>query len=70
MALAMAMTREDWRLRRFRSEVLPSVRMARARERERRERLAAIRTLDLEPVLHAELLADMAAVLMRGQRGE
>jgi hypothetical protein len=43
--------------------------MARARERLRseheRDRLASIPALDLEPVLHAELLAQMAEVLAR-----
>jgi len=43
-------------------EQWPSVRLARLRARER-ERVAAIRTLDLEPLLHGELLAEMASVL-------
>jgi hypothetical protein len=51
------------------AEVLPSVRLARARERQRRateqERLASIPTLNLEPVLHLDLLVQMAEVLAR-----
>jgi hypothetical protein len=54
------------------AEVLPSVRMARARERQRRaqqqavqDRLASIPTLNLEPVLHLDLLVQMAEVLAR-----
>jgi hypothetical protein len=52
--------------------VLPSVRMARAYEQRRRtraqateDRLASILTLNLEPVLHLELLMQMAEVLAR-----
>jgi len=51
-------------------EQWPSVRLARLRARERERvasirtlRVASIRTLDLEHLLHGELLAEMASVL-------
>ena len=59
------------------TEEWPSVRLAhvralRAAERAReiRERLAAIPTLNLEPRLHAELLAEMASIIDGGWREE
>ena len=42
----------------------PSVRLARVRA-EIRQRADHVRTLDLEPLIHAELLAEMAAILSR-----
>jgi hypothetical protein len=48
-------------------EEWPSVRLARARAREREQ---TVRTLNLEPLLHGELLAAMAAVLERHTESE